>query len=106
MWCVAWHLAADICCSCCGCKAEGAESREPLLSLDLVPAGGSSDETWADVAHLVFDRNDRDNDGSLSTAEVAAALMGRCVAASLPSSPLCVSAFGLVLACAGAPARL
>jgi len=48
--------------------------------LDAHASGGDgSDESWADVAHLVFDRNDRDNDGSLSAAEVAAALMGRCV---------------------------
>ena len=34
-------------------------------------------ESWDDVAHLVFEKNDRDHDGSLSAAEVSAALLSR-----------------------------
>lgn len=35
------------------------------------------EESWSDVEHLIFEKNDRDNDGKLSAAELAAALMGR-----------------------------
>ena len=41
------------------------------------PRDATAGESWEDVGHLVFEKNDRDNDGVVTAAELSAALVHR-----------------------------
>eukprot|EP00802_Teleaulax_amphioxeia_P005933 Tamp_05937.p1 GENE.Tamp_05937~~Tamp_05937.p1 ORF type:complete len:569 (+),score=82.91 Tamp_05937:3-1709(+) len=55
-------------------EAARARAREAAASNASL---GSSGESWEDVGHLVFEKNDRDNDGVVTAAELSAALVHR-----------------------------
>lgn len=41
------------------------------------PRDVTAEESWEDVAHLVFEKNDRDGDGVVTAAELSGALVDR-----------------------------
>ena len=60
-----------------GSAAEAEAEAGRVRARAAAALNASSGESWQDVAHLVFAKNDRDNDGVVTAAELSGALVDR-----------------------------